>query len=31
LAKRILQAAKESPRPLFENPYIWRRKHQIRR
>lgn len=30
-AQRILQAAKESPRPAFENPYIWRRKHQIRK
>jgi micrococcal nuclease len=28
LAGRILQAAKESPQPLFEKPYIWRRKHQ---
>ena len=31
LAQRILRAAKESPRPLFEQPYIWRRKHQIRK
>jgi len=31
LAQRILQAAKESPRPRFENPYLWRRKHQIRK
>ncbi len=31
LAKRILQAAKEFPPPLFEQPYIWRRKHQIRK
>jgi endonuclease YncB( thermonuclease family) len=30
LAKRILEAAQESPQPAFENPYIWRRKHQIR-
>lgn len=31
LAKRILRAAKESARPPFEKPYIWRRKHQIRK
>jgi len=31
LAQRILQAAQESPRPAFENPYIWRRKHQKRK
>jgi endonuclease YncB( thermonuclease family) len=31
LAERILKAAKESRRPLFENPYMWRRKHQIRK
>ena len=31
LAQRILQAAKESPRPAFEKPYMWRRKHQIRK
>jgi len=31
LAQRILQAAKESRRPLFENPYMWRRKHHIRK
>jgi len=31
LAQRILKAAKESPRPAFENPYIWRRKHQKRK
>jgi endonuclease YncB( thermonuclease family) len=31
LAQRILQAAKASPRPLFENPHMWRRKHQIRK
>ena len=31
LAQRILQAAKESPTPTFENPYIWRRRHQIRK
>jgi micrococcal nuclease len=31
LAERIVHAAKESPRPLFESPFIWRRKHQIRK
>jgi endonuclease YncB( thermonuclease family) len=31
LAQRILRAAKESPRPLFEKPYIWRRQHQVRK
>jgi len=31
LAERILQAAQESPRPPFEEPYRWRRRHQIRK
>ena len=31
LAKRILRAARESPRPPFEKPYLWRRKHQKRK
>jgi len=31
LAQSILQAAKESPRPAFEKPYLWRRRHQIRK
>ena len=31
LAQRILQAAKESSRPAFEKPYMWRRRHQIRK
>lgn len=31
LAERILKAVKGSPRPLFEKPYKWRRKHQIRK
>jgi endonuclease YncB( thermonuclease family) len=31
LAQRILQTAQESPRPLFEKPPIWRRKHQKRK
>ncbi len=31
LAERILKAAKGSPRPLFEKPYKWRRRHQIRK
>jgi endonuclease YncB( thermonuclease family) len=31
LADRILKAACQSPRPRFEEPYKWRRKHQIRR
>jgi endonuclease YncB( thermonuclease family) len=30
LAERILRAARESPRPPFERPNRWRRKHQIR-
>jgi endonuclease YncB( thermonuclease family) len=30
LAGRILRAAQESPRPPFEEPYRWRRRHQIR-
>jgi micrococcal nuclease len=28
LAERILKAARESPKPPFERPYRWRRKHQ---
>ena len=31
LAERILKAARESPRPPFEEPYRWRRKHQTRK
>ncbi|HUU40927.1 MAG TPA: thermonuclease family protein [Desulfatiglandales bacterium] len=31
LAERILKAAKESPSLPFEDPYKWRRKHQIRK
>lgn len=31
LAQKIVEAAQESPRPPFENPYRWRRKHQIKR
>ncbi len=31
LAERILKAARESPRPPFEEPYRWRRKHQMRK
>jgi endonuclease YncB( thermonuclease family) len=31
LAERILKAAHESPRPPFEMPYKWRRRHQIKR
>jgi len=30
LADRILQAAEEGPKPAFEEPYRWRRKHQRR-
>lgn len=30
LAERILRAARKSPRPPFERPYRWRRKHQIK-
>ena len=28
IAERILKAAHESPRPPFERPYKWRRRHQ---
>jgi micrococcal nuclease len=31
LAKRILKAAENSPRPPFEKPYIWRREHQLKK
>jgi hypothetical protein len=31
LAERILNASKESPRPPFEKPYKWRRRHQVRK
>ena len=31
LAERILKAAHESPRPPFEVPYSWRRRHQIKK
>jgi endonuclease YncB( thermonuclease family) len=31
LADRILDAADAAPRPAFEPPYRWRRKHQKRR
>ena len=31
LAERILRAAHESPRPPFEMPYKWRRRHQIKK
>jgi len=31
LAERILKAAHESPRPPFEMPYKWRRRHQIKK
>ena len=31
LAEKILKAAKELPRPPFEEPYKWRRKHQIKK
>lgn len=30
LADRILDAAARSPKPRFEQPYIWRKKHQKR-
>lgn len=30
LAERILKAAQESPRPPFEEPYKWRRRHQVK-
>jgi micrococcal nuclease len=29
LAERILRAARQSPKPSFEEPYRWRRKHQV--
>ncbi len=28
LAEKIIEAARETPRPSFEQPYIWRRRHQ---
>ncbi|MFW6147726.1 MAG: thermonuclease family protein [Thermodesulfobacteriota bacterium] len=28
LAQRLLEAAENSPAPQFEQPYLWRRKHQ---
>ncbi len=31
LAERILKAARDSPRPPFELPYRWRRRHQKRK
>jgi endonuclease YncB( thermonuclease family) len=31
LAEKILKAARESPRPPFEEPYRWRRTHQMRK
>lgn len=30
LADRILDAARRSPKPAFEEPYKWRRAHQVR-
>jgi endonuclease YncB( thermonuclease family) len=31
IAERILKTAYESPRPRFERPYKWRRRHQKRK
>ena len=31
LAEEILNAARQSPKPCFEEPYRWRRKHQVRK
>jgi len=31
IANKILKAAHESPRPRFERPYKWRRRHQKRK
>jgi endonuclease YncB( thermonuclease family) len=31
LAEKILKASKEYPRPSFEEPYKWRRRHQIKK
>jgi micrococcal nuclease len=31
LAEEILNAARQSPRPCFEEPYRWRRKHQVKK
>ena len=31
LAEKILKAVNESPRPPFEVPYRWRRRHQIKK
>ncbi len=30
LAEKILDAARQSPKPCFEEPYRWRRKHQVK-
>ena len=31
LAKQILKAARQSAKPPFEEPYRWRRKHQVKK
>jgi hypothetical protein len=31
LADRIVDASLRSPKPAFEPPYRWRRKHQVKR
>jgi micrococcal nuclease len=31
LAEEILNAARQSPKPCFEEPYRWRRKHQVKK
>ena len=31
LAKQILEVSLKSPKPKFENPYLWRKKHQKKR
>jgi micrococcal nuclease len=30
-ALMILEAAKSAPKPTFEEPYLWRKKHQIKK
>ena len=31
IAEKILQTAENSPKPAFEKPYKWRRKHQVKK
>lgn len=31
LAQQILDASRDAPKPPFQNPYLWRKKHQKKR